>query len=182
MVCFSVARSAATEIGVFNRTRELLGRFQLEVLQLVPPGGQTPLSLTFSPFPKARRKTVYPDLLAIDDRFLYVGELKPRYSKSDAQKLNEIESSPDAFKNLCRLAQARCSGAFPESPVLAPILIHEQETAPIHDNLFQLIFSPQSCRITYGARTTELTPDNCSLSTVMSELILPSRNLAPSEF
>ena len=176
MVCCSVARSASTEIGVFNKTRALLGQLELEVLQLVPPGGQTPLSLTFSPAANARKKTVYPDLLAVDDQFLYVGELKPGYSKSDAQKLHEIGSSPDAFHNICRLAQARCSGTFPDSPILVLLLLHEQLAAPVHDNLFQIIFSRQNIKITHAARTVDLTPNSRSLSAVVSELINSPKN------
>ena len=164
------AKLTPTEIGVFNKTRTLLNKLHLDVFQLVPPGGQAPLSLTYQMSNCSRKKTIYPDLIAADDSFLYIGELKPKYSSSDAQKLNQISQSTDAFHGIFSLIQTRRRKPVPDGVRLALLLIHEQETAPPHKKLFQIIFGEDGCKIRHGAYQTKLDPNSQFLSDVLKTI------------
>jgi hypothetical protein len=77
-----------SETAVFNGIRAYLAKNEFKVIQLVPPGGQAPISITFDD--GTRRRTCYPDLIAIKNDCLLIGELKPGYSQADHQKLKLI--------------------------------------------------------------------------------------------
>ncbi|MEG3085706.1 hypothetical protein U1707_18870 [Sphingomonas sp. PB2P12] len=70
---------------IFNAVRQRLRELDATVLQLVAPGGQAPLGINITT--PSGRKNCYPDLIAYLDGHLLVGEMKPRYSKSDHEKV-----------------------------------------------------------------------------------------------
>lgn len=81
------------ETRVANAVYQYLTKIHATVIQFVPPGGQARISLTYHT--SKRRRTIYPDLLAIFEGAIWVGEIKPRFSKSDKEKLLELQLSED---------------------------------------------------------------------------------------
>ncbi len=140
MAFCSVVREVTTETDVFNNLREVLANSELEVLQFVPPGGQAPLSLTYIPNAGEPPRTVYPDLIAADSNSIYLGELKPKFSKSDVEKLRSIQGSRDAFEKVCKLVQNRRKVPLPKTPNIVFLLVHTQEDAPQIDGIIQVVF------------------------------------------
>ena len=74
-----------SEMQIFNAVRQRLRELDATVLQLVAPGGQAPLGINITT-PSGRRNC-YPDLIAYLNGYLLVGEMKPRYSKADHDKV-----------------------------------------------------------------------------------------------
>ena len=162
-----VVKKIYYEIDVFNDLRSFLSNTQLEVLQLVPPGGQAPLSLTFTPNGAERPKTVYPDLIAFDSTSIYLGELKPRFSKADVEKLMSIKSSKDAFKKICQTLQNKGDSPFPDKPKLVFLLVHTQENAPQFEGIFQLVFQVNNNIIISGTKKASFLKTSNSLNNVI---------------
>ncbi|OCY13314.1 MAG: hypothetical protein BEV12_24255 [Microcystis aeruginosa CACIAM 03] len=75
-----------TELLVFNRFRQTLQKSQVNSVQLVPPGGQAPLSITYRS-PNNIRRTVFPNFLGHMGGHIFLGELKPLYSAQDSRKV-----------------------------------------------------------------------------------------------
>ena len=135
-----VVKKAITETDVFNELRSCLNQTQLEILQLVAPGGQAPLSLTYNPKGAKRPKTVYPDLIAYHNHSIYIGELKPRFSKADAEKLISIRESEDAAETICKIVQRRGKNPLAKNPAVIFLMVHTQEDAPRVDGIIQVVF------------------------------------------
>ena len=91
------------EISVFNNFRNLLKSTDIDVLQLVPPGGQAPLSLTYESRTTQQKKIIFPDFLGINKNNILLGELKPKFSKDDFLKLKDFQKSKDGYRNLLNL-------------------------------------------------------------------------------
>lgn len=150
MAFYSVVKKITTETDIFNDLRSALGKTNLEILQLVPPGGQAPLSLTYKPSGAERSKTIYPDLIAFDHNAIYLGELKPKFSKSDVDKLRSIQNSSDAFEKVCQVAQKKGSITLSKEPRLVLLLVHAQENAPKVDGIVQLVFLENDSIVALG--------------------------------
>ena len=128
-----------SETEIFNKVRQILQASELEVLQLVPPGGQAPFSLTYLDEELGRKRTVYPDLIARNDNYVFVGEMKPRYSREDLIKLTSISASDQAINDIIRLSHA------PPSVNFLFALIHSQSGPPNTGDIYQIVFSESGC-------------------------------------
>lgn len=96
------------EIDVFNAVRGYLIAETFKVIQLVPPGGQAPLSVSY--LHEGKRRTIFPDMLALKDRTVWVGEFKPMLDMADYAKLQDLAlSGGDAVLDLCvRVTKGNC--------------------------------------------------------------------------
>jgi hypothetical protein len=83
----------SSEIRVANAVYQHLTKINATVIQFVSPGGQARISLTYSK--SIGRRTIYPDVLAIFEGAIWVGEIKPRFSNADKEKLLELQMSQD---------------------------------------------------------------------------------------
>lgn len=122
-----------TETEVFNAVRSYLATLGAVSLQLVPPGGQASISITFTQ--DGRRKTCFPDLIAWLDGTIWVGELKPRYSEQDRQKVaNILEFGSEILIERCR--------RIIEMPIgnVKGVLCHGQIDPPIAHGMAQWVF------------------------------------------
>lgn len=132
-----------TEREIFNRARAWFSAEQMEVIQVVPPGGQAAVSLTLRGGDRLR--TVVPDVLVAKGTSLWVGEMKSGFSVADAQKLKDILGDEAARTQLYRLADRRLAGYFLDPPSLVGVLLHSDvRRIPVPD-LAQWIFGPESC-------------------------------------
>ena len=124
-------------MDVFNAVRRYLAEVGFRTLQLVPPGGQAPYSITYKE--EGRRRTCFPDLLAFREGALFVGEMKPRYSRADHAKVSSLvfNASQEIFRLCSRLLG-------PDAPLaeLKGVLCHGQRGAPPVSGLAQWAFSP----------------------------------------
>lgn len=123
-----------SELQVFNAVRQRLRELDATVLQLVAPGGQAPLGVTISK-PQGRR-TCYPDLIAHMDHPLLIGEMKPRYSAADHQKVVSMKTfGSTALFGLLRRQQPRLVATE-----IAGLLCHSQTNYPELDDVGQWVF------------------------------------------
>lgn len=162
-----MVEKALTETDVFNDLRALLSNTELQVLQLVPPGGQAPLSLTYTPTGAERPKTVYPDLIAYDDTSIYLGELKPRFSKADVEKLMSIQSSEDALDRICRMVKNKGKTPPPKYPNVVFLLVHTQEDAPQVEGIVQVVFLRKDGTVLLGDKKAPFYRVSSSLDSII---------------
>tara|TARA_B100001115_G_C15771244_1_gene378469 strand:- start:234 stop:710 length:477 start_codon:yes stop_codon:yes gene_type:complete len=133
------------EISVFNNFRNLLKSKDIDVLQLVPPGGQAPLSLTYESKKTQMKKIIFPDFLGVIKNNILLGELKPKFSKDDFLKLKDFQESKDGYRNLLNLLKRRSNLNFNESDIAVHLLlIHSQESATSKESIKQVIFLTDS--------------------------------------
>jgi hypothetical protein len=131
------------EIEVFNCARAFLAREGFRVIQLVPPGGQTPLSVSFSV--EEKRKTVFPDLLAIRNGCLWVGELKPRFDCRDYKKLILLRANGERqLREIC----VRATRDDHKICQVNYVLCHSEGSSPACPLVFQWIFETGSANPT----------------------------------
>jgi hypothetical protein len=116
--------------------RSYLAAKNYQIIQLVHPGGQAPISLTYRY--NTTRKTVFPDLICLSEDNIIVGEIKPKYSARDKSKLNELENSIDAEKTILKICMKRSD--IPDSSYkIKYILIHGDISSYQVDGITQWI-------------------------------------------
>lgn len=165
-----MVRGPKTETDVFNDLRSVLGNSELEVLQLVPPGGQAPLSLTYIPDCAERPKTIYPDLIAFNSNSIYLGELKPRFSKPDVEKLRSIQDSADAYEKVCRIVRKVGKAPLSKAPTLVSLLVHTQENAPQVDGIVQVVFLATNGIVLLGGNKAAFDRKSSSIESMISSV------------
>lgn len=127
-----------TEVEVFNATRSYFISNDCQIIQLVAPGGQAPVCLSFNDGTKPR--TCFPDLLAIAYNVLWVGELKSTYSEADYAKVKLMLSHG---KDELRRRLTEWVGSHKaEQVVICGVLCHSDSSATRKPNVHQLIFGP----------------------------------------
>jgi len=129
-----------SELEVFNKLRYSLDASRVRVVQLVPPGGQAPLSVSFRGQEGVRR-TVFPDMISYADQNIFIGELKPTYSKADADKLLCIKNSPDGRNAILELVARVARLPSLRSARIHFVLVHAGSLAAIPLGLRQVRFS-----------------------------------------
>ncbi len=129
-----------SELEVFNKLRYSLDASGVRVVQLVPPGGQAPLSISFRVQGGVRR-TVFPDMISYADQNIFIGELKPTYSKADAHKLLSINTSPDGRNAILELVARVARLPSLRSARLHFVLVHAGSLASSPLGLRQVRFS-----------------------------------------
>ena len=123
-----------SEMQIFNAVRQRLRELDATVLQLVAPGGQAPLGINITT-PNGR-KNCYPDLIAYLDGHLLVGEMKPRYSKADHEKVVLMKTY--GSKALLGLLHRRYPLLLVDNVV--GLLCHSQVRFPQTDDVGQWVF------------------------------------------
>ena len=83
------------EINLCNLLRNYLINNNSNIIQLVSPGGQATLSITYNLF-DGKKKTIFPDLIAVFNDNIIIGEIKPKYSINDEAKLLSLLDSVNA--------------------------------------------------------------------------------------
>tara|TARA_B100000886_G_scaffold75680_1_gene49017 strand:- start:719 stop:1195 length:477 start_codon:yes stop_codon:yes gene_type:complete len=152
------------EISVFNNFRNLLKSTDIDVLQLVPPGGQAPLSLTYESETTQKKKIIFPDFLGINKNNILLGELKPKFSKDDFLKLKDFQKSKDGYRNLLNLLKRRSSLNFSKLDIAVHLLlIHSQVSAIPKESIKQVIFLTNSKFIFLSENKKETHNSNISI-------------------
>lgn len=88
----------SAETRIANFAFKYLCDIGAQVVQLVPPGGQARISVTFTL--DGVRRTIFPDMLAIFYGAIWVGEMKPRFSIVDKRKLLKLKHSIDGVASV----------------------------------------------------------------------------------
>ena len=88
------------EIFIVNEFRKYLQSNDWNIIQLVCSGGQAHMSISFKI--QGRNKTVFPDVIALRDNLILIGEVKSRYDYNDEQKILEIMNSELAQSRLMK--------------------------------------------------------------------------------
>lgn len=130
----------SAETNIVNNVRTYLIANGYTILQLVSPGGQSSLSVTYTS-PAGIKRTCFPDLLCFSNQEILVGEIKPKFSLKDKTKLLGIMNSPDATRTIRDLLSRNAGKNLGGLP-LTFVLIHAEEAAPPDDILRQLIVLP----------------------------------------
>ena len=71
---------------------KFLSENNYEVIQCIPPGGQGGIYYLL------KNNIIYPDLICLKDKILYIGENKTLFNESDERKLFELSKESNLFK------------------------------------------------------------------------------------
>tara|TARA_B100000035_G_C20887370_1_gene503330 strand:+ start:48 stop:461 length:414 start_codon:yes stop_codon:yes gene_type:complete len=71
---------------------KFLSENNYEVIQCIPPGGQGGIYYSL------KNKIIYPDVICLKDKILYIGENKPIFNESDESKLLELSKENNLFE------------------------------------------------------------------------------------
>lgn len=123
-----------TEMMIFNIVRAYLVRERYVTLQLVSPGGQAPFGL--SVVTNGKKSTKYPDMITMKDDIIFVGEIKPGFSRSDKEKLELIIGT--ASLQLRDLV-SRYFNLDTKSSRICPVLCHSNVIHPVIPHFEQWI-------------------------------------------
>lgn len=128
------------ETIISNRLYDHLCSHQYSILQLISPGSQATLSLCYKSSNLNRKKTIFPDLIALNQESIIVGEIKPKFSNADKIKLLDIQKSVDGEKCIRSLVY-RVSKINVESFTIKFLLVHGDESAIPDPDIVQLILT-----------------------------------------
>ena len=127
------------EIDVFNCARSYLAREGFTVIQLVPPGGQAPFSISFKI--EGAQRTVFPDILAIRNGIIWVGEMKPKFDQADHEKLILLHTlAEQEIRSLCE----RVMKSDLSDHTANYVLCHSDSASLACPSIYQWIFQPGS--------------------------------------
>tara|TARA_A100001035_G_scaffold29831_1_gene20056 strand:- start:355 stop:768 length:414 start_codon:yes stop_codon:yes gene_type:complete len=71
---------------------KFLNENNYEVIQCIPPGGQGGIYYSL------KNNIIYPDIICLKDKILYIGENKTLFNESDERKLFELSKESNLFK------------------------------------------------------------------------------------
>jgi hypothetical protein len=108
------------------------------ILQLVAPGAQAALSVRFTDRDNHKKRTIFPDLIAVRDDEILIGEIKPNFSASDKNKLLKLRDSSDGSINIKDLARRSMKGELSDFNINY-FLIHGDINAVEDIEISQLI-------------------------------------------
>jgi len=132
------------EIIIANCFREYLRCHEWEICQLVCSGGQAHMSISYTV--NDRRKTVFPDVIAIKNNTILIGEIKGRFNESDKLKLLEIYVSSLAQDRLKKNISLRFN-LIAEELEIKYALIHGQLDSMADPFVYQYKFNGLSFEI-----------------------------------
>ena len=70
---------------------KFLNENNYEVIQCIPPGGQGGIYYSL------KNNIIYPDIICLKDKILYIGENKTLFNESDERKLLELSKESNLF-------------------------------------------------------------------------------------
>ena len=71
---------------------KFLNENNYEVIQCIPPGGQGGIYYSL------KNNIIYPDIICLKDKILYIGENKTVFNESDERKLLELSKESSLFE------------------------------------------------------------------------------------
>ena len=72
---------------------KFLNENNYEVIQCIPPGGQGGI------YYLVKDKMIYPDIICLKSKILYIGENKSLFNETDEKKLVDLSKEHNLFKN-----------------------------------------------------------------------------------
>jgi hypothetical protein len=132
------------EIELANLLRDYLRKNEAQIIQLVSPGGQATVSLTYQDS-LGKAKTIFPDLLAIHEKNILIAEIKPKYSRDDEIKLLAIKDSINGFEKIRNIVIRRLGHFYKEYPIRL-MLVHGQSQS-VSSQVDQLILTSKGAYI-----------------------------------
>ena len=129
----------STETKICNLLHDYLFSEGYQIIQLVPPSGQAIFSITYFSL-NFKRKTIFPDLIAVRRGEILIGEAKSDFSESDMHKLLEIERSVVCREKIQRLI-SRVLKIESSTFEVQCILIHGNKSSPNNQLIRQLILT-----------------------------------------
>ncbi|MFH4618167.1 hypothetical protein [Vibrio furnissii] len=133
--------SFSPEIKVVNAFRKYLESGEWDIIQLVCSGGQAHFSVSYKH--DGKNKTVFPDVVAIKENVILIGEIKENFSLDDQNKLLEMQASALVDKRLKKNLSLRRS--VPECLLSVEyVLIHSNKNNMFPSKIKQIICTDNS--------------------------------------
>lgn len=107
---------------IVNKFRSYLIQNSYTIIQLIYPGGQAGISINYIDEHKIK-KFCYPDVIAYSNNEIIIGEIKPKFSQSDYQKLLKIKNS--ITTNIYNIIEKHSNNDVKSMPIIY-CLIHGQ--------------------------------------------------------
>ncbi|RZJ82743.1 MAG: hypothetical protein EOO20_24050 [Chryseobacterium sp.] len=131
------------ELAVSNLLTSFLTRRNFQIIQLVSPGSQATYSITYTNIETSKRKTVFPDLIAVKGKTIFIGEMKGDFSSADKVKLLNMKVSAELSKIISRLI-SRVLVTNETRYRVKYCLIHGNIQAPKDVDICQLILTAET--------------------------------------
>ena len=137
-----MSASFLSEAEIACKVDSFLSLHMFKIVQLVYPGGQCRISITYEH--NKKNKIIYPDLIAIKGNHILIGEIKQKFSQHDYSKIFSYITSPN-FKNRLEEVLSRYQ-SLPPNLSYSYALIHSQPYQP-QNLIYQIIFSREELEI-----------------------------------
>lgn len=111
------------EVEVSNLIARYLKENNYSIIQLICPGTQAALSVRYFSKDRNRKIITYPDVIAVKDNTICIGEMKAGFSSSDKKKLLNLKHSIDAEEKIKSLI-FRITGLQVDNHKIEYILMH----------------------------------------------------------
>ena len=135
--------SFSKEVEVSNLISRYFEDNAYSIVQLICPGAQASLSIRYTNQKGNRKVLAFPDVIAIKDDTIYIGEMKPKFSVRDKAKLLDMKYSIDAEEKIKNLL-SRIVGLSFNDHKLKFILIHGDQNAKSDELISQIIVTTDS--------------------------------------
>lgn len=133
------AERFSKETHIVNLLHRYLVENKYVIVQLVPPGGQSTYSISFSTT-DGKRKTVFPDLICLNTKHILIAEAKAKFSAPDKRKLCLMRDSPTAQMSIRDLV-ARVTNRKSQNFPVSFCLVHGDSSATPDREIDQLVLS-----------------------------------------
>ena len=130
----------SVETNIANLLYQYLINKDFTIIQLVTPGGQATYSIRYTSLESCKKKIIFPDLIALSEKIVLVGEIKPTFSQADERKLIGFAKSIDGEVNLKALAERICKQDLRQHKI-SLLLIHGGHKKHIESDIPQLILT-----------------------------------------
>ncbi|MCH9297427.1 hypothetical protein QM637_10105 [Pantoea allii] len=118
------------EISLANEFRYYLEDNGWCIYQLVCSGGQAHMSISFNDL--GFNKTVYPDVIALKDHTIMLGEIKNYYCEADREKLLEVSLSEVAKKRVRKIISMRSGIEADKLDIIFNLIHSDSKSLPCY--------------------------------------------------
>lgn len=112
------------ELHLCNLFREYLILNKATIIQFVSPGSQATLSITYNSPTMNKKRIIFPDVIALLNSQIIIGEVKPNYSVNDEKKLLDLKLSTDGNIKISSLINRHLQANILLPEVIKYCLIH----------------------------------------------------------
>jgi len=138
MVFYLMQDEFSAEIALVNKLRIKLVDSGWSIVQLVCSGGQAHFSISYRQ--DGKLKNIFPDVVAFNNDYILIGEIKEKLDENDYLKLLELSSSDEGLKKLLKVVSMRSGNTYQKEKIIFS-LVHSQLPPKSIKVIHQFVYS-----------------------------------------